>query len=264
MNVLSLFDGISAGQVALNRAGIEYKNYFAYEIDKNAIKCTMSNFPNTKQMGDVRDVLSHDLGKIDLIIGGPECQSYSVGGKMDASALWQIELFKKCRDELKPKYFLMENVGSKKSIVDSINKIMKCGHSVIDSKYFSAQNRFRRYWTNIPILVYSDNNKKLSDLSDDLPICFSSSGRGGGKVERRLSDNSKAHTLTATGYSRRSFSGFITKDLKIRGFTREEMEQLQTFPVGYTQYLSDNQAKKALGNSWTVDVIAHILKGINL
>jgi site-specific DNA-cytosine methylase len=262
--VLSLFDGISAGQCALTKAGIKYKEYYAYEIDQWAIKCTLDNFPKTKTMGNVTNVFSNkkEMGKIDLLIGGPECQSYSVAGKMDAVDLWQIELFKECIDTFKPKWFLMENVGSKKSIVESIDSIMEVNHVVIDSKYFSAQNRFRRYWTNIPILPYKDKGITLSDLSSDLPICFSSSGRKGGRIERRMSDNTKAHTMTATGYSRRAFSGYITKELTIRGFSRSELEQLQTFPIGYTKGMTDNQAKKALGNSWTVDAIAHIFSSI--
>jgi site-specific DNA-cytosine methylase len=263
MNVLSLFDGISAGQVALDRAGIKVNKYFASEIDKHAINVTMANYPKTIQLGDVRDIDLNELPKIDLIIGGPECKTYSVAGKMNMDSLWQIELFKKCIDVLKPRYWLMENVKSKKEIVSIINEKMGAASWIINSSLFSAQNRERRYWTNINFNKnIIDKNIYLKDLSNDLPICLSSSGRGNGVIERRLSDNAKAHTLTATGYTKRAFSGFITKELQIRNFTRSELEALQTFPIGYTNSISENQARKALGNSWTVDVIAHIFGGM--
>lgn len=263
MNVLSLFDGISAARVALSRAGIEVGNYYASEIDKHAITVTQANFPDTIQLGDVRNIKEQNLPKIDILVGGPECKTYSVAGKMGAESLWQIELFKWCIDNLKPKYWLMENVKSKELIVKKIDEIIGCESTIINSANFCAQNRVRRYWTNFPIpQVVEGGQFLLKDLSDDLPICLSSSGRGNGKIERRLSDNSKAHTLTATGYTKRAFSGFITKELQIREFTREEMEKLQTFPVGYTNSISHRHAVKALGNSWTVDVIAHIFKGI--
>jgi site-specific DNA-cytosine methylase len=262
INVISLFDGISCGQVALTRLGININNYFAYEIDKNAIKCAKYNFPKMINCGDVRNVLIDNHKDIDLIIGGPECKSYSVAGKMDSSGMWQIELFKECVDKYSPKYFLMENVGSKKQIVNEIDKIMGVKNVLINSNLVSPQNRLRRYWTNFDIAPISDWDILLEDISNDIPICLSSSGRGKNGVERRLSSNKKAHTLTASGYSNRSFSGFITKEQKIRVFNQQEMEMIQTLPIGYTSSLSFAQAKKAIGNGWTVDVIVEILKNI--
>lgn len=263
MNVLSLFGGIEAGRVALDRVGIKPNKYYSFEINKHAIKCASKNYPDIIQCGCVTNVKNIELDKIDLLIGGPECTTYSVGGKMTAEGMWQIELFKWCIDNLKPKYWLMENVKSKKEIVGIIDEKMGAASWIINSSLFSAQNRERRYWTNVNFNKnIIDKNIYLKDLSDDLPICLSSSGRGNGVIERRLSDNSKAHTLTATGYTKRAFSGFITKELQIRNFTQSELEALQTFPIGYTNSISENQARKALGNSWTVDVIAHIFGGI--
>ena len=81
MNVLSLFDGMSCGQIALDRCGLSYDNYFASEIDKYAIKVTQHNYPNTIQLGDITKVSSKDLPRIDLLIGGSPCQGFSLAGK---------------------------------------------------------------------------------------------------------------------------------------------------------------------------------------
>jgi DNA (cytosine-5)-methyltransferase 3A len=268
VNILSFFDGCSAAQCAINKIGISNYTYCASEIEKHAISVTQSNFPRTKQLGDVRQVDLSSLGHIDLFVAGPECQSYSVAGKMDASALWQIELCRRVLDEVKPRYFLIENVKSKGPIVAKISEILGVNPVLINSAHFVAQNRERNYWTNIPIGPLPDikNSPTLADIctDDSWPICLSSSGRGSGVVERRVSNNLKAHTLTRTGYSRRSFSGYITKDIKIRNFTRNELEAIQGFPKDYTTNVSESHAQKMLGNSFTVDTIAHILKGMEI
>jgi DNA-cytosine methyltransferase len=119
INVLSLFDGISCGQVALNRAGIHYDNYFACEVDKYAIQVTQKNYPNTIQLGDVTKVTADDLPQIEILIGGSPCQGFSFAGKQlnfddPRSKLFfeYVRLLKEC----KPKYFLLENVKMKKRI----------------------------------------------------------------------------------------------------------------------------------------------------
>src|SRR5690606_9884675 len=113
MNVLSLFDGMSCGQIALNRAGIKYDNYFASEIDKHAIKVTLTNYPNTIQLGDVTKVKGAELPKIDLLIGGSTCQGFSFAGKQlnfdDPRSKLFFE-FVRLKNECKPKHFLLENV----------------------------------------------------------------------------------------------------------------------------------------------------------
>jgi DNA (cytosine-5)-methyltransferase 3A len=174
-NVLSLFDGISCGQVALNRSCIKYDNYFASEIDKHAIKVTMKNFPATKQIGSVVDVKSDSLPKIDLIIGGSPCQSFSFAGRRkgmatkDEQEILNLEQYLKLKSEgyefegqsylfweymrllteLKPKYFFLENVemGEKWERVLSFTIGVKPLR--INSNLVSAQNRKRLYWTNI-------------------------------------------------------------------------------------------------------------------
>jgi DNA-cytosine methyltransferase len=174
VNVLSLFDGISCGQVALKRSGIKVKNYFASEIDKYAIKVTMANHPDTKQLGDITKLSYKDgvlysengefeVGKIDLVMGGSPCQGFSTAGKMlnfedPRSKLFFefVRLVKECN----PKYFLLENVKMKKEWVKVISDKMGVEPIEINSALVSAQNRKRLYWTNISN-VTQPNDRKL-------------------------------------------------------------------------------------------------------
>ena len=150
--VLSLFDGMSCGQIALNRAGISYGKYYASEIDKHAIKVTQHNYHNTIQLGSVTDIKGADLPQVDLLIGGSPCQSFSNAGNGSGfegkSGLFYeyVRLLKEC----KPKYFLLENVVMKKEWQDIITSYMGVQPIEINSSLVSAQNRRRLYWTNIP------------------------------------------------------------------------------------------------------------------
>ena len=153
MNVLSLFDGMSCGRIALERLGIQVDNYYASEIDKYAIQVSQANYPDIIQVGDVTELDTSTLPKIDLIMGGSPCQGFSFAGKQLAfddprSALF-FE-FVKCVEELKPKYFLLENVRMKKEYLDVISEYMGVEPIMINSALVSAQNRVRFYWTNIP------------------------------------------------------------------------------------------------------------------
>lgn len=153
--VVSLFDGISGGQIALKRAGIPVKTYYASEVDKYAIQITQNNFPNTIQLGDVRDINWSEIGHCDLLIGGSPCQDLSIaksgrkGLEGERSGLfWKyVEALK----ALKPKYFLFENVASmKQSDKDTITEALGVEPILINSALVSAQQRKRLYWTNIP------------------------------------------------------------------------------------------------------------------
>ena len=153
MNVLSLFDGMSCGRIALERLGIKIDNYYASEIDKYAIQVSQANYPDIIQVGDVTELDTSTLPKIDLIMGGSPCQGFSFAGKQLAfddprSALF-FE-FVRCVEELKPKYFLLENVRMKKEYLDVISEYMGVEPIMINSALVSAQNRVRFYWTNIP------------------------------------------------------------------------------------------------------------------
>lgn len=155
MNVLSLFDGMSCGQIALNRAGIKYDKYYASEIDKPAIKVTMSNYPNTIQVGDVTKIKGADLPKIDLLIGGSPCQDISNLSKfklgLDGEKSGLFYQYWRVWQETSPKYFLLENVLGNKDAVKKITKLMGVRPIKISSNWVSAQNRLRLYWTNIPV-----------------------------------------------------------------------------------------------------------------
>lgn len=178
MNVLSLFDGMSCGQQALNRLGIKYDNYYASELDKYAIQVTQKNFPDTIQLGDVCGVVAKDLPKdIDLLLAGSPCQGFSFAGKQLAfddprSALF-FEFIRLLR-ELKPKYFLLENVRMKKEYLDVITEqVGGIEPIMINSALVSAQNRVRYYWTNIPNVQQPEDkgivlHDVLEDYTDDV------------------------------------------------------------------------------------------------
>lgn len=153
MNVLSLFDGMSCGRIALDRLGIKVDNYYASEIDKYAMKVSQANYPDIIQVGDITELDLSTLPKIDLIMGGSPCQGFSFAGKQlafDDSRSALFFEFVRCVKELKPKYFLLENVRMKKEYLDVISEYMGVEPIMINSALVSAQNRVRYYWTNIP------------------------------------------------------------------------------------------------------------------
>lgn len=166
--VLSLFDGMSCGQIALNRAAISYGKYYASEIDKHAIKVTQHNYPDTIQLGSVTDIKGTDLPQVDLLIGGSPCQGFSFAGKQlnfedPRSKLFFefVRLLKECN----PKYFLLENVKMKKEYQDVITEHLGVEPIEINSNLLSAQNRKRIYWTNIPgVTIPNDKGILLKDI----------------------------------------------------------------------------------------------------
>ena len=374
MNVLSLFDGMSCGQIALNKAGIKYDAYFASEVDKYAIKVAQANYPNTIQIGDVTKVDHTRLpfGGIDLLMGGSPCQGFSFAGKQlnfdDPRSKLFFE-FIRLRDELKPKYVLLENVRMKKESENVITKYMGFSPQAMNSADVSAQNRHRLYWfgylnesleyEQIPISPIKDKGIVIKDILEDLPfedipnyLNNTWCGRRRGDLVKSV-DDSKAHCLTASmwkgqiptfvkkpvqigvadnikGYdiikrvyspngksptlttmqgghrqpkvaigrivNRRLDENGVRKDNQLelpftkqlevssadksnclttvqkdnvvvhkelyRKLTPIECERLQTVPDNYTNHVSKTQRYKMLGNGWTVDMIAHIFKGI--
>lgn len=160
MEVLSLFDGISCGHVALERAGVEVSKYYASEIDKYAIKVTQQNYPSTIQLGDIQNIDGHDFEDIDLIMGGSPCQGFSNAGKgrnfddPRSKLFWE---FVRILEEAKPKYFLLENVCMKKEWEDIISEALYVKPITIDSALVSAAHRKRLYWTNIPDVSQLEN-----------------------------------------------------------------------------------------------------------
>jgi DNA-cytosine methyltransferase len=272
MNVLSLFDGISCGQIALERAGIKVDRYYASEIEPNAIKVTQHNYPNTIQLGDVTKVQAASLPKIDLLIGGSPCQSFSIAGDGTGfngkSGLFYefLRLFR----EVKPKYFMLENVKMKKEWRDEITKELNVIPILINSNLVSAQDRERLYWTNIPnISQPEDRNIFLHDVVEQenrvwLPILPWTQKVWGTKKKidtLRTIDSDKSFTLTTNKSHPRNHYLNPEKTMLTK-LTSKEAEILQTVPEGYTSCITEGAAFSALGNGWTVDVIAHILAGI--
>ena len=167
MNVLSLFDGISCGMLALLRGGADIGDYFSYEIDRDAIKVSEARFPDIKRCGDVTTADFTQYKGIDLMIGGSPCQGFSFAGKQlnfnDPRSRLFFEYVRALK-EAKPKYFLLENVPMAKDIENAISELVGVQPVMIDSQYFSAQQRKRLYWTNIPIAEYTDKGILLEDV----------------------------------------------------------------------------------------------------
>lgn len=172
MNVVSLFDGISCGQLALRKAGIPVTTYFASEVDKNAIKVTQHNFPDTIQLGDVTAIDGTMLAGADLLIGGSPCQGFSIAGDQlnfddPRSALFFD--FVRLRDEIGPKYFLLENVNMKAEWRDVITQYLGVEPVRINSSDFVPALRDRWYWTNIPIERWVPLDRDWTDLAETDP-----------------------------------------------------------------------------------------------
>ena len=174
MNVLSLFDGMSCGQIALQKSGFQVDKYFASEIDKYAIKVAKANYPDMVHLGDVQDVKADDLPQIDLLIGGSPCQGFSFAGKQlnfndpRSKLFWE---FVRLLKELRPKYFLLENVKMKQQSMDVITEALGVEPTLINSGLVSAQNRPRYYWTNIPMDgLPDDKGIVMRDILETEPV----------------------------------------------------------------------------------------------
>jgi DNA-cytosine methyltransferase len=290
INVLSLFDGMSCGQIALNKVGIEYENYFASEIDKYAIQVTQKNYPNTKQLGSVTELDGTKLPKIDLMYGGSPCQDLSssnvwteqkgLEGKK-SSLFWE---FVRLLNEVKPTYFLLENVGSaKNSDIEIIDRELGVKGIKFNSKLVLPQNRNRVYWTNIPFeLPKNEMTLTMQDLletnvhdkyyiTQKMYDCIISPATKGWQSGKMDIDLKIARPLTATMHKmhRADTDNYITGvapkgKTNVRRLTPIECERLQGVKDNYTDCVSDTQRYRMLGNGWTVDAIAHIfsfLKG---
>jgi len=261
MNVLSLFDGIGCGKVALNRAGVSVNNYFASEIDAHAISVCVKNNPSVLQVGDVKNLNACNLPKIDLLLGGSPCQGFSFAGKQlnfsDSRSALFFE-YVRLLVSLKPKYFLLENTKMKQEFQDVVSNFLGVAPVRINSALFSAQNRERLYWTNIPIAPTPESGPLLCDIvGPNCGVWVYPRGFNKGGVQ---SYKGKSPTITTSSWEHNFFIARPdgTKD----DFTPEICERLQTLPIGYTDNLSKSKRIKAIGNGWTVDVIAHILKGV--
>ena len=306
MKVLSLFDGISCGMAALERAGINVERYDAFEIDEYAIKVSEKNYPQIVHHGDVFGGNFADFKGYDLLLGGSPCTYWSIakagrettpdgiGGKLF------MEYVRALR-ESGCKYFLYENNNSiHQNIKDFISEQLGVQPIMINSALVSAQERKRCYWTNIPSVCQpKDKGILLKDILEsgvawqDKSYCMTASYDGavfwntmqrsqrsmiaeptrigqygnGGQGQRIYSVRGKSVTLTVNGGGQGAKTGLYKIDLSdgdyiIRKLTPVEAERLQTLPDNYTEGISKTQRYKCIGNGWTVDVIAHILKGL--
>lgn len=312
--------------VALERAGIAVDRYVAYEIDKYAIKISQKNYPQIEQCGDVTTADFSQYAGFDLVIGGSPCQGFSIAGKQlnfeDHRSKLYFE-FERALREVKPKYFLLENVKMKKEYADIITQRLGVDCIEINSNLLSAQNRKRYYWTNINTIIPQDKGILLRDIVhetrkeefnlDSYRVPFDKTlkildkevtagkigyfrkdsqanrvysihgkgvtlcGEAGGGAAKmgqylfgcltperenkrqqgpRFNNGEKFYTLTAQDKHGIFIDGYIRK------LTPVECERLQTLPDNYTDGIPLAQRYKCLGNGWTVDVIAHILKGL--
>ena len=314
MNVLSLFDGISCGIIALERANIKVDNYYSSEIEQSAIEISNKNYPDIIRLGDITKIdneVLKTLPKIDLILAGSPCQGFSRNGSMLNFEHKQSKLFfdfirilNWIRNNNNPNVkFLLENVEMKKEWKDTITSFVGVAPIDINSKLVSAQNRPRTYWTNIyGASVPEDKEINLYDILD-LHYEYDLINHQGIKIDANFNDKEKSLINVINGevrISQATKQGYIvaqdgdgvnlsfptsktrrgrvikqksnTLDKQcnvcvyyegvLRKLSVTEIERLQTLPDGYTDGVSENNRKGAIGNGWTVDVIAHILKSL--
>ena len=197
MNVLSLFDGFSGAKIALDNLGIDC-NYYASEIDKYPESISKYHYPSIMRLGDVENIKIKDLPKIDLIIGGSPCQGFSVSGKRKGFKDPRSKLFFKfveLVDELKPKYFILENVRMKKAWLDIISKHMKTDPVFINSALVTAQNRVRAYWANFPITQPKDRGIVLKNI-----------------IEEGIADRNKSYCIDANYFKGGNLNLYFNKN----------------------------------------------------
>ena len=323
MNVLSLFDGMSCGMIALDRLGIKVDKYYASEIDKYAMQVSAANYPEIIQVGDITKLDLSTLPKIDLVMGGSPCQGFSFAGKQlafdDPRSMLFFE-FHKAISYLQPKYFLLENVKMKKEYLDVISEYMGVEPIFINSSLVSAQSRQRYYWTNILGIeqpeergvVLRDILEDGFDTERDKSHCLDANYYKGSSVKNYLKKSRRQmvfdvramtevrtpeanqiryehkrrtgkdwsprhmrHLVERPDEKMNTLTGSLTKQhiLQItkeenkvywRKLTCRECERLQTVPDNYTNHVSNTQRYKMLGNGWTIEVIAHILKNMEI
>lgn len=295
MNVLSLCDGMSCGQIALKELNIPIDSYYASEIDKNAIKVTQDNFPNTIQIGDVTKITEdflRTLPKIDLVLFGSPCRSLSkatAGREKYNNGLQGVSwLFYPCNDILQwikknnnqNVKFLVENVDSdKKDDIEEMSNLLGVQPIMIDSNLFSAQDRKRNYWTNIPIAplptscdtvlkdILDDNvdekyfyNKPFTYNGDDKKVQATLEMKGHDIIKRVNNKNYKSPTLTSCR------GGNLQKKVydngRCRKLTPNEYRKLQTIPNWYKMNVANSHIYNMCGDGWTIEVIKHIFKGL--
>lgn len=300
MNVLSLFDGMSVGRIALEKVGVKPTKYFASEIDKHAIKVSKYNWADIIHIGDVTKVSykngilyteggEHEVGKIDLLIGGSPCQDFSTAksfgqhgetpkgleGTKSGLFYHYLRILNEVRNENQSVNWLLENVRMKKESKKELDNFLGVEGVYINSELVSFQKRARYYWSNLTLTVPMNREisfqdfKEVGDLSkyklNKTPsrVRMWGGGQGSNGVQScaNVTHADKVYCLT-TKQDRCPNSGLVEYEDFCRFLTQKELELAQTVPMGYTECLSYNQACAVLGNGWTVDVIVHIFQGL--
>ncbi len=294
LKVLSLFDGMGSGRIALGRAGIKIEKYYASEVNKYAMAVARYNYPDTVFVGDIRNLNPFDFEDIDLLIGGSPCQNFSFAGKRQGMVtsekieITKLEQYLELKEqgfkfegqsylfweyvrllgEIKPKWFLLENVKMAKRWERVITFALGVEPIEINSALVSAQNRRRLYWTNIPVVgLPKDKRIFLEDViisgwvDRDKSYCIDANYYKGGDLKSYFQR-----------HRRQLVFEMEEKGLRARKLTPVECERLQTLPDNYTGYglfengeikkISNTQRYKMIGNGWTVDVIAWIFSFI--
>lgn len=307
IKVLSLFDGISCGRVALERAGIEVETYYVSEIEPKAIKVSNKNYPDNIQLGDITKWKNWDINwnDIDLVIGGSPCQGFSFCGKQlnfedERSKLFFV--YKDILNHIKNKNpnikFLLENVKMKKEYQEIISSYLGVKPIEIDSRVITPMRRKRLYWFNWDIDEIQQNASKLKDILDDEvddryflkqyqfeKITYMDNGElcvrnqpnkrmvineyDGVSLSRTWQQympviRQESNCIRAANPDDVGVAVPTTDGIRFRRFTLREIERMQTLSVGYTvaEGISERQSKGLIGNGWTVDVVAHIFKGL--
>lgn len=293
LNVLSLFDGISCGQVALERAKIKVNKYYSSEIEPSTIKITQKNYPNTIQLGDITNVTEDVLDSImpiDIVIGGSPCQDLSnykydrgevtgLNGEKSGLFYEYIRILK----YIKPKYFLLENVASMgDQWKDMITDILEVEPIMINSSLVCAAERKRLYWTNIPNVVLPEDkgiiikdiiqpyyevdkkywyDKPFTYNGDDKKVQCTLHINGHRNMKEVYNQNGKCNTLLCDGDGGNRQKK-VYQDGRCRKFTPLEYERMQTLSDNYTDCVCDSKRYTGVGNGWTIDIIAHIFSFI--
>ncbi len=279
MNVLSLFDGISCGRVALDRLGIKIDKYYACEIKPDAIAIAQDNYPDTIQLGDVRNVDFKTLGNIDLLIGGSPCQDMSQANRErlglqgnKSSLFWQ---YIRALREVKAPLYLLENVEMPAKDYAIISNEVGTNAININSELVSGQLRNRFYWTNIGPKTFDMFGMRYSSipqpknrgiqLQDVLTSGYADRKKARCLLEsdsRPLRDKKKMlYRYFVQGFTTLVFDEMGNKE-SCRYLNQTELERLQTLPDGYTKALDRDKAAGCIGDAWTVEVIKHILSFI--
>ena len=288
MRVLSLFDGISCGMVALERAGIPVEKYTSFEIDEDANVVAKFNYPNDDYRGDVFAADFTEFKGYDILIGGSPCTYWSISkagnNRETTSEGFGFELFMQYVRALKEsecKWFLYENNASiSKEIQKEITKQLGVEPIEINSADFSAQDRKRLYWTNIPVdLNYEKSSTVFRDIEyehdyrvvdfskykDTLRVgmdgntwAWDTSGKGYySQQSRARSKDIKMNTVPASGGDK---NNIYLGNCTYRKLHPIEAERLQTLPDNFTSCIKSSVKRiKLCGNGWTVDVISYIL-----